>query len=231
MMVESQAKIRLLESFIEQLKKEKEGVEKDFGKSEVENESLRSDLGKLNTRVDVLQIQLKNSQETCTVTEQSTEQWKQEIERLQHHVSSLQEEKMEITKKYKELQENKKEGEKTISALEFNLQDSTQTLKLLYKERDLLKNRITCLLSEIFALKTQTPESSTFADFVELKREYCSLREEHDKLLKKRNSKPNMLPSLKADSTTVKRRVGSGGSSGSRVGAGTAGKRVLSIEF
>ena len=85
--------------------------------------------------------------------------------------------------------------------LEYSLQDSSQALKHAFKERDLLKNRITGLLKEVAALKSQTQERSTFADFVHLKRDYNTLKDEHDKLLKRRSSKTNALPTLKSDSS------------------------------
>jgi len=121
-----------------------------------------------------------------------------------------------LKEKNKTLTEDIEKLDKDNKLLEFNLQDSSQALKHMFKERDLLKNRITGLLNEITALKSQAPEKHTFVDFVHLKRNYSALKEEHEKLLKRRSSKTNALPTLKSDNSVG--RVSSGGSAKSRVG-------------
>ena len=59
-------------------------------------------------------------------------------------------------------------------------------------------------------MKSQTPEKHTFVDFVHLKRDYNALKDEHEKLLKKRVSKTNVLPTLKGDATVVARATSGG---------------------
>ena len=137
-------------------------------------------------------------------------------------LAKLQDLTQDLEQKNKSLAGQVDKLEKDKQVLEYNLQDSSQALKHAFKERDLLKNRITGLLKEIAALKSQTQERSTFADFVHLKRDYNTLKDEHDKLLKRRSSKTNALPTLKSDSSVGWMSSGASLRSGVMGGTGAA---------
>ncbi|XP_032225435.2 serine/threonine-protein kinase MRCK alpha [Nematostella vectensis] len=169
-----------------------------------ENESMQKSMDNLCRDVKVMKMQQKQSRDLtfkmCCETQ---------TDLLGDELESMEEKFFNYEKENSLLRGTIKSNESLIGTLEFNLQDSTQTLKLLYKERDLLKNRITGLLDEIKELRSQKPESKqTFSDFVQLKRDFTNLRDEHEKLLKKRSAKPNVLPCLTADAKTVTRTFG-----------------------
>ena len=210
MLIEAQDKVQSLENSNIQLKREKEEIERGLKLDDVERSSLKAELGKVIMRKSILEIQVKNIERTALEPSMTKEtEQMAEFQRLQ--IASLQEKNCKISKKNEELERVKQEQKEAMTALEFNLQDSTKTIKLLYRERDLLKNRISSLLNEITAQKVQEPDNSaTFSDFVELKRAYNSLREEHNALLAKWSSRRIVLPSLKGDFTTVRRHLGSG---------------------
>lgn len=175
----------------------------------MEKERLSSEVDRLTSRIAVLEMQSKLARET-----------KAEEKDHSAEITKLKEFIQELEGKNRTLSEEIEKLDKENKVVEFNLQDSAQALKSMFKERDLLKNRITGLLNEIAALKSQAPEKHTFVDFVHLKRDYNALKEEHEKLLKRRSSKTNALPILKSDSSVA--RVSSGGTvrSGAR-GVGT----------
>ncbi|XP_029207117.2 uncharacterized protein PFB0145c-like [Acropora millepora] len=174
----------------QQLKQEKAGLEKTVREFCTENESLSSEVDRLRSRVAVLEMQSKLAQAT-----------KVEIPDNSAELANLQDLTQLLEQKNESLVEQVDRLENDKQVLEYSLQDSSQALKHAFKERDLLKNRITGLLKEVAALKSQTQERSTFADFVHLKRDYNTLKDEHDKLLKRRSSKTNALPTLKSDSS------------------------------
>lgn len=185
----------------------------------MENESLSTEGDRLKSRIAVLEMQSKLAQA-------SKAEGGDDLSDHHHHqdqdveIAKLKEFIQELEGKNETLTEEIDKMDKDNKLLEFNLQDSTQALKHMFKERDLLKNRITGLLNEITALKSQAPaEKHTFVDFVHLKRDYNALKDEHEKLLKRRSSKTNVLPTLKAGNTTVVTRASSGGTVRSGVGA------------
>jgi len=202
---EAKATIESFRQRSEQLKQEKAILEKSVRDFSTENESLKSDVDRLKSRIAVLEMQSKLAQ---TLKAEGEDQ-AAEIIKLKEHIQELEGKNKTLTEDIEKLDKDNK-------LLEFNLQDSSQALKHMFKERDLLKNRITGLLNEITALKSQAPEKHTFVDFVHLKRNYSALKEEHEKLLKRRSSKTNALPTLKSDNSVG--RVSSGGSAKSRVG-------------
>lgn len=189
----------------EQLKQEKAVLEKSVRDFSMENETLSSDVDRLKSRIAVLEMQSKLAQASKVEEQDQTA----EITKLRELIQELEKKNGTLTEEIDKLDKDNK-------VLEFNIQDSAQALKSMFKERDLLKNRITGLLNEIAALKSQTPEKHTFVDFVHLKRDYNALKEEHEKLLKRRSSKTNALPTLKSDTSVG--RVSSGGSVRSGVG-------------
>lgn len=189
----------------EQLKQEKAVLEKSVQDFSMENETLSSDVDRLKSRIAVLEMQSKLAQASKVEEQDQTA----EITKLRELIQELEKKNGTLTEEIDKLDKDNK-------VLEFNIQDSAQALKSMFKERDLLKNRITGLLNEIAALKSQTPEKHTFVDFVHLKRDYNALKEEHEKLLKRRSSKTNALPTLKSDTSVG--RVSSGGSMRSGVG-------------
>ena len=197
---EAKETIESLKLNCDQLKEEKSILEKSVRDFSIENESLSTEVDSLKSRIAVLEMQSKLAKAS------KAEEEDQAIE-----IAKLRELIQELEGKNKTLTEEIDKLDKDNKLLEFNLQDSTQALKHMYKERDLLKNRITGLLNEIAALKSQTPDKNTFVDFVHLKRDYNSLKEEHEKLLKKRSSKTNVLPTLKATDNTLVTRASSGG--------------------
>lgn len=205
---EAREAIESLSQNNKQLKEERKVLEKSVRDQSMENERLSSEVDRLTSRIAVLEMQSKLARDArAEEKDHSAEitKFKELVEELEGKNRSLSEEIEKLDK------ENK--------VLEFNLQDSAQALKSMFKERDLLKNRITGLLNEIAALKSQAPEKHTFVDFVHLKRDYNALKEEHEKLLKRRSSKTNALPTLKSDSSVA--RVSSGGTV--RSGAGGVG--------
>lgn len=202
---EAKATIETLKQSSKQLEKEKTVLEKSIRDFSMENESLSSAVDRLKSRIAVLEMQSKLAQES------KVEEKDQLVE-----ITKLKELIQELERKNETLTEEVDELEKENKVLEFNIQDSAQALKSMFKERDLLKNRITGLINEIAALKSQTPEKHTFVDFVHLKRDYNALKDEHEKLLKRRSSKTNALPTLKSDSSVS--RISSGGSVKSGVG-------------
>ena len=205
---EAREAIESLSQNNKQLKEERKVLEKSVRDHSMENERLSSEVDRLTSRIAVLEMQSKLARDArAEEKDHSAEitKFKELVEELEGKNRSLSEEIEKLDK------ENK--------VLEFNLQDSAQALKSMFKERDLLKNRITGLLNEIAALKSQAPEKHTFVDFVHLKRDYNALKEEHEKLLKRRSSKTNALPTLKSDSSVA--RVSSGGTV--RSGAGVVG--------
>ena len=174
----------------EQLKQEKAVLEKSVRDFSMENETLSSDVDRLKSRIEVLEMQSKLAQASKVEEPDQTA----EITKLRELIQELEKKNGTLTEEIDKLDKDNK-------VLEFNIQDSAQALKSMFKERDLLKNRITGLLNEIAALKSQTPEKHTFVDFVHLKRDYNALKEEHEKLLKRRSSKTNALPTLKSDTS------------------------------
>ena len=168
------------------MKREKAVLEKAVRDFSTENESLSTEVDKLKSRIAVLEMQSKLAQAS------KAEEQDQAVE-----IAKCRELTKELEEKNETLTQEVDKLDKDNKVLEFNIQDSAQALKNMYKERDLLKNRISGLLNEIAALKSQTPEKHTFVDFVHLKRDYNALKDEHEKLLKKRSSKSNALPTLK----------------------------------
>lgn len=187
---EAKATIESFKQNSQQLKQEKAVLEKTVREFCTENESLSSEVDRLRSRVAVLEMQSKLAQAT-----------KVEIPDNSAELANLQDLTQLLEQKNESLAEQVDRLENDKQVLEYSLQDSSQALKHAFKERDLLKNRITGLLKEVAALKSQTQERSTFADFVHLKRDYNTLKDEHDKLLKRRSSKTNALPTLKSDSS------------------------------
>ena len=202
---EAKASIKSLSQNSEQLRQEKAVLEKTIRDFSTENESLSSEMDRLKSRIAVLEMQAKLAQASKAEEQDQAE----EIAKMKELIQELEGKNETLTEEVDKLDKENK-------VLEFNLQDSAQALKHMFKERDLLKNRITGLLNEIAVLKSQTPEKHTFVDFVHLKRDYNTLKEEHEKLLKRRSSKQNTLPTLKSDSTVG--RVSSGGTVKSGVG-------------
>lgn len=208
----SQSKIEELQATIESYKKQNNELEeakltlqKGIRELTRENDALRTSLESVNTKVKVLEVQVRQAREArkeaINSQPEPTEDLKPQVKQLEAQVKQLQ-------KIVDELATDNKEKALTIESLEFCVQDSSQSLKQLYKDRDLMKNRIAGLLGEIEILKNQSPvepRSSSFLEYVQLKRDFTTLRDEHDKLLKKRGSKPNILPCLTADSRTVAR--------------------------
>ena len=187
------------------MKQEKGVLEKTVNDLNMKNETLSSEVDSLKSRIAVLEMQTKLSREAkaeeqgkAMETNKLKEQDEAEIAKLKGLIQKLESKNEALTEANEKLENGNK-------LLEFNIQDSAQTLKHMYKERDLLKNRITGLLNEIAAMKSQTPEKHTFVDFVHLKRDYNALKDEHEKLLKKRVSKTNVLPTLKGDAKVVAR--------------------------
>lgn len=209
---EAKATIESLKQNCEQLKQGRNTLEKSVRDFSMENESLSTEVDSLKSRIAVLEMQAKLAKAS------KAEEQDQVME-----IANLKELIQELEGKNKILGEDIDKLDKDNKLLEFNLQDSAQALKHMYKERDLLKNRITGLLNEIAALKSQTPEKHTFVDFVHLKRDYNALKEEHEKLLKRRSSKTNVLPTLKATDTTLVARASSGGTVRSAAGMGRVG--------
>jgi len=209
---EAKATIESLKQNCEQLKQEKSILEKSVRDFSMENESLSTEVDSLKSRIAVLEMQSKLAKAS------KAEEQDQAME-----IANLKELIQELEGKNETLTEEIDKLDKENKLLEFNLQDSAQTLKHMYKERDLLKNRITGLLNEIAALKSQTPEKHTFVDFVHLKRDYNALKEEHEKLLKRRSSKTNVLPTLKATDSTLVTRASSGGTVRSTAAVGRVG--------
>lgn len=197
---EAKVTIESLKQNCEQLKEEKGILEKSVRDFSMENESLSTEVDSLKSRIAVLEMQSKLAKAS-----------KAEEEDRAIEIANLKELIQELEDKNKTLTEEIDKLDRDNKLLEFNLQDSAQALKHMYKERDLLKNRITGLLNEIAALKSHTPDKHTFVDFVHLKRDYNSLKEEHEKLLKRRSSKTKVLPTLKATDTTLVTRASSGG--------------------
>lgn len=197
---EAKVTIESLKQNCEQLKEEKGILEKSVRDFSMENESLSTEVDSLKSRIAVLEMQSKLAKAS-----------KAEEEDRAIEIANLKELIQELEDKNKTLTEEIDKLDKDNKLLEFNLQDSAQALKHMYKERDLLKNRITGLLNEIAALKSHTPDKHTFVDFVHLKRDYNSLKEEHEKLLKRRSSKTKVLPTLKATDTTLVTQASSGG--------------------
>lgn len=187
---EAKQTIELLKQNCEQLEKEKHTLEKSVRDFSMENECLSTEVDSLKSRIAVLKMQSKQAQESKAEEQEQI----MEVAKLKELIQELEGKNETLTEEIDKLDKDNK-------LLEFNLQDSAQALKHMYKERDLLKNRITGLLNEIGALKSQTPEKHTFVDFVHLKRDYNALKDEHEKLLKKRSSKSNVLPTLKAGDT------------------------------
>ncbi|XP_074618637.1 uncharacterized protein LOC141877517 [Acropora palmata] len=187
---EAKATIESFKQNSQQLKQEKAVLEKTVREFCTENESLSSEVDRLRSRVAVLEMQSKLAQAA-----------KAEIPDNSAELANLQDLTQLLEQKNESLVEQVDRLENDKQVLEYSLQDSSQALKHAFKERDLLKNRITELLKEVAALKSQTQERSTFADFVHLKRDYNTLKDEHDKLLKRRSSKTNALPTLKSDSS------------------------------
>lgn len=187
---EAKATIESFKQNSQQLKQEKAVLEKTVREFCTENESLSSEVDRLRSRIAVLEMQSKLAQAT-----------KVEIPDNSAELANLQDLTQLLEQKNESLAEQVDRLENDKQVLEYSLQDSSQALKHAFKERDLLKNRITGLLKEVAALKSQTQERSTFADFVHLKRDYNTLKDEHDKLLKRRSSKTNALPTLKSDSS------------------------------
>lgn len=216
---EAKVTIESLKQNCEQLKEEKGILEKSVRDFSMENESLSTEVDSLKSRIAVLEMQSKLAKAS-----------KAEEEDRAIEIANLKELIQELEDKNKTLTEEIDKLDKDNKLLEFNLQDSAQALKHMYKERDLLKNRITGLLNEIAALKSHTPDKHTFVDFVHLKRDYNSLKEEHEKLLKRRSSKTKVLPTLKATDTTLVTRASSGGTVRSTAAAAAAG-RVGSFSY
>lgn len=185
--------------------REKAVLEKAVRDFSTENESLSTEVDKLKSRIAVLEMQSKLAQASKAEEQDQAA----EIAKFRELIKELEEKNETLTQEVDKLDKDNK-------VLDFNIQDSARALKNMYKERDLLKNRITGLLNEIAALRSQTPEKHTFVDFVHLKRDYNALKDEHEKLLKKRSSKSNALPTLKSDTTVG--RIPSGGSVRSGVG-------------
>lgn len=210
---EAKVTIESLKQNCEQLKEEKGILEKSVRDFSMENESLSTEVDSLKSRIAVLEMQSKLAKAS-----------KAEEEDRAIEIANLKELIQELEDKNKTLTEEIDKLDKDNKLLEFNLQDSAQALKHMYKERDLLKNRITGLLNEIAALKSYTPDKHTFVDFVHLKRDYNSLKEEHEKLLKRRSSKTKVLPTLKATDTTLVTRASSGGTVRSTAAAAAAGR-------
>lgn len=210
---EAKVTIESLKQNCEQLKEEKGILEKSVRDFSMENESLSTEVDSLKSRIAVLEMQSKLAKAS-----------KAEEEDRAIEIANLKELIQELEDKNKTLTEEIDKLDKDNKLLEFNLQDSAQALKHMYKERDLLKNRITGLLNEIAALKSHTPDKHTFVDFVHLKRDYNSLKEEHEKLLKRRSSKTKVLPTLKATDTTLVTRASSGGTVRSTAAAAAAGR-------
>lgn len=210
---EGKVTIESLKQNCEQLKEEKGILEKSVRDFSMENESLSTEVESLKSRIAVLEMQSKLAKAS-----------KAEEEDRAIEIANLKELIQELEDKNKTLTEEIDKLDKDNKLLEFNLQDSAQALKHMYKERDLLKNRITGLLNEIAALKSHTPDKHTFVDFVHLKRDYNSLKEEHEKLLKRRSSKTKVLPTLKATDTTLVTRASSGGTVRSTAAAAAAGR-------
>lgn len=184
----------------------------------MENESLSTEGDRLKSRIAVLEMQSKLAQASKAEGDDLSDHHHHQDQDVE--IAKLKEFIQELEGKNETLTEEIDKMDKDNKLLEFNLQDSTQALKHMFKERDLLKNRITGLLNEITALKSQAPaEKHTFVDFVHLKRDYNALKDEHEKLLKRRSSKTNVLPTLKAGNTTVVTRASSGGTVRSGVGA------------
>lgn len=206
---EAKATIKSLSHSSEQLKQEKAVLEVTVRDFSTKNESLSSEVERLKSRIAVLEMQTKLAQASKAEEQDQAA----EIARLKEFIQELEGKNATLTEEVDKLDKENK-------LVEFNLQDSAQALKHMFKERDLLKNRITGLLNEIAALKSQTPEKHTFVDFVHLKRDFNTLKEEHEKLLKRRSSKTNSLPTLKSDSTVG--RASSGGSVRSGVGGVSA---------
>lgn len=215
----SKAAIELLKQNCEQLKQEKGILEKTVQDFSMENETLTSEVDSLKSRIAVLEMQTKLSREAKAEQQGKAMETNKLNEQDDAEIAKLKELIQELESKNETLSEANEKLENNNKLLEFNLQDSAQSLKHMYKERDQLKNRITGLLNEIAAIKSQTPEKHAFVDFVHLKRDYNALKDEHEKLLKKRVSKMNVLPTLKGD-TTVSTRATSGGTvkSGAQVG-------------
>lgn len=209
---EAKVTIESLKQNCEQLKEEKGILEKSVRDFSMENESLSTEVDSLKSRIAVLEMQSKLAKAS-----------KAEEEDRAIEIANLKELIQELEDKNKTLTEEIDKLDRDNKLLEFNLQDSAQALKHMYKERDLLKNRITGLLNEIAALKSHTPDKHTFVDFVHLKRDYNSLKEEHEKLLKRRSSKTKVLPTLKATDTTLVTRASSGGTVRSTAAAGRVG--------
>jgi len=214
----SQTQIEKLEETILSYKKQntdledaKLALQKGIRELTRENDALRTSLESVNKRVKVLEVQIRQAREAKETVEKNKPEPSLD---LTPKVKQLETQINELEKAIEELTSDNQEKVMTIESLEFCVQDSSQTLKQLYKERDLMKNRIAGLLSEIEILKNHSPSeprSSAFLEYVQLKRDFTTLRDEHDKLLKKRSSKPNMLPCLTADARTVARTF-SGGS-------------------
>lgn len=215
----SKAAIELLKQNCEQLKQEKGILEKTVQDFSMENETLTSEVDSLKSRIAVLEMQTKLSREAKAEQHGKAMETNKLKEQDDAEIAKLKELIQELESKNETLSEANEKLENNNKLLEFNLQDSAQSLKHMYKERDQLKNRITGLLNEIAAIKSQTPEKHAFVDFVHLKRDYNALKDEHEKLLKKRVSKMNVLPTLKGD-TTVSTRATSSGTvrSGAQVG-------------
>ena len=209
---EAKVTVESLKQNCEQLKQGKNFLEKSVRDFSMENESLSAEVDSLKSRIAVLEMQSKLARVS------KAEEQDQAVE-----IADLKELIQELERKNETLTEEIDKLDKDNKRLEFNLQDSAQALKHMYKERDLLKNRITGLLNEIAALKLQTPEKHTFVDFVHLKRDYNALKEEHEKLLKRRSSKTNVLPTLKSTDSTLVTRASSGGSVRSVAAVGRVG--------
>ena len=157
-----------------------------------EKQSSQDELERLNVLLASLEIQKNEAQAEAS-------RYRHLPSELDQLKQSLQDAKVQNS----ELTEVKNRNDQELQALRLSLEDATQSLKHMYKERDLLKNTITGLISEIEALKSQVPQQHTFVDFVQLKREYISLKDEHQRLLKRKGSKPNLLPTLKPEHPRV----------------------------
>ena len=119
-----------------------------------------------------------------------------EITRLREMVNSLEKEKQENDGITQELQEQIQRSESTISSLE-------QSNSLLELERDVLKESSTDLAQEIEYLKGREGQRgsscSSFSEYVTVKRELVSVKEENNKL--KTGTSRTELKTLKADGT------------------------------
>ena len=187
------------------LDKTKQELEKECISLKLEKEDLLSQVKSQNEDINRLRVDLQNETELKRQLVNQSD-FVKEIDRLTTELNGLQIQKDTSEKIINDLNDTKSELTKSLAAME-------SKAALIELERDAVKQSAHDLRNEVDFLKeqlgsTKVQPSSSFAEFVQLKREMKELKDENSKL-KRSSSKNISVDVLKTDGSRSRQQLNS----------------------